>query len=79
MRKPALVVFLSAIFLVPPSFAQAPKKSGASRPASGAAPNSAASPAAKLQGLDDLAADAMKQWKVPGVAIAVVQDGASAR
>jgi CubicO group peptidase (beta-lactamase class C family) len=33
------------------------------------------SPAAKLQGLDDLADQAMKQWKVPGVAIAVVQDG----
>ena len=29
----------------------------------------------KLQGLDDLADRAMKEWKVPGVAIAVVQDG----
>jgi CubicO group peptidase (beta-lactamase class C family) len=75
MRKPALVVFLSAIFLVSPRFAQPQKKSGAPKPASGAAPNSAPSPAAKLHGLDDLAADAMKQWKVPGVAIAVVQDG----
>ena len=36
---------------------------------------STSAPAAKLQGLDDLAADAMKHWKVPGVAIAVVQDG----
>ncbi len=32
-------------------------------------------PAAKLQGLDGLADQAMKEWKVPGVAIAVVQDG----
>src|ERR1043166_3445271 len=29
----------------------------------------------KLRGLDDLADRAMKEWKVPGVAIAVVQDG----
>ena len=35
----------------------------------------AATPAAKLQGLDALADQAMKQWKVPGLAIAVVQDG----
>jgi CubicO group peptidase (beta-lactamase class C family) len=34
-----------------------------------------ASAAAKLQGLDALADQAMKEWKVPGVAIAVVQDG----
>ena len=71
MRKPALVVFLSAIFLVSPTFAQTSKK----KPAASAPSLAAASPAAKLQGLDDLAADAMKQWKVPGVAIAVVQDG----
>ena len=44
------------------------------RPAA-AAPVSAATPAAKLQGLDELASQAMKEWKVPGVAIAVVQDG----
>ena len=31
--------------------------------------------ASKLQGLDDLAAKAMKQWKVPGLAIAIVKDG----
>jgi len=31
--------------------------------------------AAKLQGIDELADRAMKEWKVPGVAIAVVQDG----
>ncbi|HEX8882628.1 MAG TPA: serine hydrolase, partial [Candidatus Acidoferrum sp.] len=69
-RKPALVVFLFAIFLAAPSFAQtSKKKSGPSAPAP------AASPAAKLEGLDDLAAQAMKEWKVPGVALAVVQDG----
>ena len=33
------------------------------------------SPVDKLRGLDDLADRAMKEWKVPGVAIAVVQDG----
>jgi len=71
MRKPTLAVFLSAIFLASPSFAQTPKK----KPAAPAAAATAASPASKLQGLDDLAASAMKQWKVPGVAIAVVQDG----
>jgi CubicO group peptidase (beta-lactamase class C family) len=30
---------------------------------------------AKLQGLDALADQAMKEWKIPGLAIAVVQDG----
>ncbi len=30
---------------------------------------------AKLQGLDDLASRTMQEWKVPGLAIAVVQDG----
>ena len=38
-------------------------------------PSPPASSAAKLQGLDTLADQAMKEWKVPGVAIAVVQDG----
>ncbi|HKW65611.1 MAG TPA: serine hydrolase [Candidatus Acidoferrum sp.] len=71
MRKPALAVFLSAIFLASPSFAQTSKK----KPAVSAPTPAVASPAAKLQGLDDLAANAMKQWKVPGVALAVVQDG----
>lgn len=42
-----------------------------SRPSS--APSQSAT--AKLQGLDALADQAMKQWKVPGLAIAVVQDG----
>ena len=71
MRKPALAAFFSAIFLVSPSFAQTAKKSATSTPITATARSSAASPAAKLQGLDDLASSAMKQWKVPGVAIAV--------
>lgn len=55
------------------TFAQTSKKKpDTSAPASAA---SATNPASKLQGLDGLAADAMKQWKVPGVAIAVVEDG----
>jgi CubicO group peptidase (beta-lactamase class C family) len=37
-------------------------------------PSPPGSSAAKLQGLDTLADQAMKEWKVPGVAIAVVQD-----
>jgi len=36
---------------------------------------SPATSSSKLQGLDTLADQAMKQWKVPGVAIAVVQNG----
>jgi len=68
MRKPALVVFLSVAFLASSSFAQNSKKKSA-------ASASATPPASRLQGLDDLAGDAMKQWKVPGVAVAVVQNG----
>jgi CubicO group peptidase (beta-lactamase class C family) len=34
-----------------------------------------AAPPAKLDGIDALADQAMKEWKVPGVALAVVQDG----
>ena len=35
----------------------------------------AAAPAAALAGLDEFVAGAMKDWKVPGVAVAVVKDG----
>jgi CubicO group peptidase (beta-lactamase class C family) len=44
-------------------------------PAPAPAPASAVAPAAKpsLDGLDDFVAQAMKDWKVPGLAIAVVQ------
>lgn len=31
--------------------------------------------AAKLQGIDDLAAQAMEEWKVPGLALGIVKDG----
>ena len=40
-----------------------------------AAPAPQVDPANKLQGLDDLAAQAMQQWKVPGLAIGIVQNG----
>ena len=68
MRRPTLVACFSGLLLAAaPNLLEAQKK----KPA---AP--AASPVAvKLEGLDDLAAQAMKEWKVPGVALAVVQDG----
>src|SRR6266852_6712252 len=40
-----------------------------------AAPAPQIDPASKLQGLDDLAAQTMQQWKVPGLAIGIVQGG----
>ena len=42
-----------------------------------AAPATAPAPAAKpsLDGLDDFIAQVMKDWKVPGLALAVIQDG----
>src|SRR5260370_2193439 len=40
-----------------------------------AAPAPQVDPASKLQGLDDLAAQAMQEWKVPGLAIGIVKDG----
>lgn len=42
---------------------------------SAAAPPPQTDPAAKLQGIDDLAAKAMAEWKVPGLAIGIVKDG----
>jgi len=63
-----LVFLLSLVFLsCIPLLAQSKKK-----PAATSAPTD---PADKLRGLDDLAAKAMDEWKVPGVAIAVVKDG----
>ena len=64
----SLCALLSATTL---SFAQTPKK----KPAPSTPAPAAASTAFKLEGLDDVAAQAMKEWKVPGVALAVVQDG----
>lgn len=42
---------------------------------SAAAPSPQADPAAKLQGIDDLAAKTMAEWKVPGLALGIVKDG----
>jgi CubicO group peptidase (beta-lactamase class C family) len=38
-------------------------------------PTAQSDPVSKLQGLDDLAAQAMQEWKVPGLALGVVKDG----
>src|SRR5260370_19539473 len=72
MRR-SIVTVWSAALLLGPAFGHAQlqnqqKKKPAATPA-------AVTPAAKLQGLDGLADQAMKEWKVPGVAIAVLQDG----
>lgn len=69
-------IFLSGLVLLGAltSFAQPQKHKGASSAATTAV-TAPASPAAKLQGIDELADRAMKEWKVPGVALAVVQDG----
>ena len=40
-----------------------------------AAPAPQVDPASKLQGLDDLAAQPMQEWKVPGLAFGIVKDG----
>jgi len=40
-----------------------------------AAPPTQIDPAGKLQGIDDLAAQAMEQWKVPGLALGIIKDG----
>ena len=73
MPRSKLCVSLSVVLVATATLAQShgqrAKKSATS------AASSTATPAARLQGLDDLAAEAMKQWRVPGVAIAVVQDG----
>jgi CubicO group peptidase (beta-lactamase class C family) len=69
--KASLIALLLLVGAAP-AVAQTHKHKGA--PVAAAAPT-AASPAGKLQGIDDLADKAMKEWKVPGVAFAVVQDG----
>ncbi len=71
MRRSMLSVALCVLLV---GAIGSPLQAQGKKPAS-AAPASTATPAAKLQGLDELAAQAMKEWKVPGVAIAVVQDG----
>ena len=73
LRTKTLSVAGLMLFCATVSFAQTQKvKHAAASPSSSTA---STAPATKLQGLDDLAAQAMQQWKVPGVAIAVVQDG----
>ena len=69
MKISKLLLILSIVcFSCTPLLAQNKKKSAAPPP-------TASDPAEKLRGLDDLAAKAMDEWKVPGVAIAVVKDG----
>src|SRR5437667_8333714 len=73
MTKTSILSLCALLAVRTPAFAQIPKKKPAgSRPATAV---SAATPAAKFEGLDDLARQAMKEWRVPGVALAVVQDG----
>src|SRR6266513_196459 len=73
MRRSMLVVWLFVLSLGTHAFAQTQAQTG--KKAAASASTAAATPAAKLQGLDTLADQAMKEWRVPGVAIAVVQDG----
>ena len=49
--------------------------SGAAQRKAVSAPAPQGDPAAKLQGIDDLAAQAMQEWKVPGLALGIVKDG----
>src|SRR5215470_6909980 len=70
-RKSTSFVLLCALLVGPTGRVAAAQ---GKKPAA-AAPASTAGSAAKLQGLDELASQAMKEWKVPGVAVAVVQDG----
>jgi CubicO group peptidase (beta-lactamase class C family) len=73
LRKKTLSIAGLLLFCATVNLAQAQKgRYAAASPSSTSAP---AAPATKLQGLDELADQAMKQWKVPGVAIAVVGDG----
>jgi CubicO group peptidase (beta-lactamase class C family) len=67
IRKSVLVLSVLALSCQP-LVGQSKKKAAAAAPA-------ATDPAEKLRGLDDLAAKAMEEWKIPGVALAVVKDG----
>ncbi len=62
--------FIGVLLLTTPAAAQTPAKSKR-KPAP--APAAAVKPG--LDGFDDWVAQAMKDWKVPGLAIAVAQDG----
>jgi len=72
MRRSTVAVCSAALLLGPALGHAQQQNQQKQKPA---ATSAAATLAAKLQGLDELADQAMKQWKVPGVAIAVVQDG----
>jgi len=74
MRRFTLAVLSTALIVVPARSAARPQTQSKQKPAAPAVA-AATNPAAKLQGLDALADQAMKQWKLPGLAIAVVQDG----
>ena len=67
IRK-SLLLFSAVCLCSTPLFAQNKKKAAA-------ATTAPTDPAEKLRGIDDLAAKAMDEWKIPGVAIAVVKDG----
>jgi len=67
IRRTVLVLSLLCLISTP-LFAQNKKKTTLASPAP-------ADPTEKLRGLDDLAAKAMDEWKIPGVALAVVKDG----
>src|SRR5260370_29419924 len=70
MRRSIVAVWTAALLLSPALGYAHQQNQQKQNPAA-----TSAAAAAKLQGLDELADQAMKQWKVPGVAIAVVQDG----
>src|SRR5229473_4305235 len=72
MRRSIVTVWSAALLLGPALGHAQQQNQQKQKPA---ATQAVATPAAKLQGLDGLADQAMKEWKVPGVAIAVVQDG----
>ena len=64
-RKPGLLVF-ALLLCAAPVFSQTKTPP---------AQQKQVAPADKLQGIDALAEKAMQEWKVPGLAIAMVQDG----
>jgi len=69
--KKILTLLLTTLFLLQlPAFSQDKKKASAST-----AKTASATPKPVLEGLDEYIAQVMKDWKVPGLAIAVVQDG----
>jgi CubicO group peptidase (beta-lactamase class C family) len=70
VRKWLLAVLVACGFLAQPLSSQSPRLAEAARSV-----RAAADPAEKLRGIDDLAVKAMAEWKVPGLAIAVVKDG----